>query len=420
MKAALALLFVAACVAQVPEAEQADLRRALAEAGSSQLDFARAIEQHLKKYPETKQRAELERAMVRAATELRDDRRLLLYGERVLQREPENVELLERVSRLLLRSDDKETNTRALTYARQLETTIRGLAAPVAGTRGAAAKTEDRNHGLGKALTYQARAAGNLGNPAEAAKLARSSFDVYPTAEAAREAARWLERQGKLEEAIRALADAFAIGDPSAGEEDRQKDRARLGEWYRKWKGSEAGLGDIVLAAWDRTQSLVRDYRDSLGKVEPNAAARDPLDFTISGLNGEKLSLATLKGKVVVLDFWATWCGPCRAQQPLYEAVMQRFKGSPEVVFLNINTDENRNVVKPFLDENGWKKTIYFEDGLSALLRVSSIPTTVVIGKDGQVVSRMNGFIPERFVDMLSERIQESLAATTAAPSAPR
>jgi thiol-disulfide isomerase/thioredoxin len=414
MRAALVLLAAALCAAQVPEAEQNELRRELAEAGSSQTDFARAIERHLQKYPETKQRAELERALVRAAGELRDNRRLLLYGQRVLEREPENIELLEKVSRLLLADENKEHNARALQYARQLESTLGGLAKPAAGTRGAGAKTEERDFALGKALVYQARATGNLGKPEEAEKLARAGFDAYPSAESARETARWLERQGKLEEAIRWLADAFAIGDPRSSDEDRRKDRARLGEWHRKWKGSETGLGEVVLASWDRTRALVDAYRDKLSRIDPNAAADDPLEFTISGLSGEKVSLAALKGKVVVLDFWATWCGPCRAQQPLYELVMERFKRNPDVAFLNINTDENRDVVKPFLDENGWKKTIYFEDGLSKLLRVSSIPTTVVIGRNGQVASRMNGFIPERFVDMLSERIEESLAVPAA------
>ena len=89
----------------------------------------------------------------------------------------------------------------------------------------------------------------------------------------------------------------------------------------------------------------------------------------------------------------------------------ERFRDNPDVVLLNVNTDENRAAVKPFLDQNGWKKTIYFEDGLSSLLRVSSIPTTVVINPRGEVASRMNGYIPDRFVDMLSERIEESLKA---------
>jgi thiol-disulfide isomerase/thioredoxin len=411
LAAAVITAMAAACMAQSPELEQAELRQALAEAGSSQVDFARAIERHLAKFPQTSQRAELERAMVRAATELRDNRRLLLYGERVLVREPENVELLERVSRLLLAGDDKENNARALEYARRIEKAIRALPPVEPGTRGAALRAEERHIGTGKSLVYQARAIGNLGKPVEAVKLAVAGFEAYPSAENAREAARWLHAQGRVEDAIRWQADAFTTPDPTVAEEDRRKDRVRLGEWHRKLAGSEAGLGDKVLASWDRTQALVDRYRATLKQLDPNEGVRDPMQFTLSGLNADKLSLATLKGKVVVLDFWATWCGPCRAQQPLYDEVKRRYQENSDVVLLNISTDENRDAVKPFLEQNGWKKTIFFEDGLSALLRVSSIPTTVVINRRGEVASRMNGYIPERFVDMLAERIEESLKA---------
>src|SRR5688572_33431597 len=75
-KLAAAFLLLATAFAQPPEAQQADLRRALAEAGSSQIDFARAIERHLQKYPDTGQRAEPERALERAASEPRHNLRL--------------------------------------------------------------------------------------------------------------------------------------------------------------------------------------------------------------------------------------------------------------------------------------------------------------------------------------------------------
>jgi thiol-disulfide isomerase/thioredoxin len=144
-------------------------------------------------------------------------------------------------------------------------------------------------------------------------------------------------------------------------------------------------------------------------KRDPNSDVSDPMDFTLRGLQGEPLKLSTLRGKVVVLDFWATWCGPCRVQQPLYEEVKEHFAKRDDVIFLNINTDEDQSVVKPFLESNKWNKSVYFEDGLSQLLRVSSIPTTIIIDKQGQIFSRMNGFVPERFVGQLKERIGEAL-----------
>ena len=117
------------------------------------------------------------------------------------------------------------------------------------------------------------------------------------------------------------------------------------------------------------------------------------------------------------MDFWATWCGPCRVQQPLYEEVKKRFEDKDDVIFLAINTDENTSVVKPFLETNKWNKTVYFEDGLSNLLRVSSIPTTIVFDKQGQVYSRLNGFVPERFVDQLTSRISEAVSNDGFPPS---
>ena len=71
---------------------------------------------------------------------------------------------------------------------------------------------------------------------------------------------------------------------------------------------------------------------------------------------------------------------------------------------------EDRSLVAPFLEQYKWPRQVYFEDGLSRLLGISSIPTTLVLGKSGQVFSRLNGFVPDRFVDMLVERVKEALA----------
>ncbi|MBM3735343.1 MAG: TlpA family protein disulfide reductase [Acidobacteria bacterium] len=411
----LLLLFtaVAFAAAQQPpsepeKAEQESLSRALAEAGSSQVDFIRALELHLQRFPRTAQRPELERALAKAAIETRDGARIIKYGEEVLKTDAINLELLERVSRHLLSEDSKDRAERALGYSKKLEETARVMA-PSPGIRNYAQLAEQQKILLSKALVYQSRAQGNLGRPAEATDLARQSYATYPSGEAAREIGRWLDRQGKTAEALPFWADAFSIADPALESADRQRDRQRLGEAYRKIHGSETGLGDLILAAWDRTQAQIEAYRANIAKNDPNSSINDPMQFTVSGLNGEKLRLASLKGKVVVLDFWATWCGPCRAQQPLYEEVKKRYKDNPRVVLLNINADENRELVKPFLDRNQWNKTVYFEDGLSQLLRVSSIPTTIVISPKGEIVSRMNGFIAERFVEMLTERIEQSL-----------
>lgn len=132
-------------------------------------------------------------------------------------------------------------------------------------------------------------------------------------------------------------------------------------------------------------------------------------DFALKTLNGQEIRLTDLRGRVVLLDFWATWCAPCRVQHPIYEKVKKRYEQRKDVLFLSINTDEDPSVVEPFLKQAGWQKTVYFEDGLSRTLRVSSIPTTLIVNKHGEISGRLTGFVPDRFEDMLVARIEEAL-----------
>ena len=390
--------------------EQADLENALSEAGSSPVEYLRAIERHLEKYPNSPRKPELERAAARAAMEADDDRRIILYGERVLGRQPDDLPILERVTRSLLATDSKEAAERALKYALHSEDLIRQMqkAGGRAGSGGADWQNQiDR--GVGRALASAARATGILGRPDEALALAQRAFEIWPSADTAREIARCYERLGKTEEAIRALADAFTIPDAKNTDAGRAHDRGHMGELYRQAKGSEAGLGELVLEAYDRNYALIHTRELRLRANDPNAQLTDPMEFTLSGPDGGKLSMATLKGKVVVFDFWATWCAPCRTQHPLYDQVKQRYLANPEVVFLSIDTDEDRDAVKPFLAAAGWPDRVYFEDGLARALHIMTIPTTIVTDKRGQVFSRMNGYVPSRFVELLSQRIHDAL-----------
>jgi thiol-disulfide isomerase/thioredoxin len=396
--------------AQLPEAEQKDLSASLSEAGNSPQEFARVLEQHLAKYPNSPQREDIIRSLVKSAIEANDKRRILRWGEKSLQIKMDQPQVLERVARILLESDDKETSERALKYAQKFEETVRGLRkdAP-ANPRQKAQFFDEFDRAIGRSLALQARAAGNLGKTEEAVTLALKSFETYPSHESAREAAKWLAKAGKGVEAARHYADAFVAPDNTA--ELRAKDRVLMAENYRKEKGSEAGLGDLVLEAHDRAVALGAKRLARLREFDPNTGVKDPMDYTLTALKGDALRLSSLRGKVIVMDFWATWCGPCRVQHPLYEQVKGKFADKDDVIFLAINTDEDLTTVQPFLESNKWAtNTVYFEDGLSNLLKVGSIPTTIIFDKQGQVFSRMNGFVPERFVDQLSSHISEARA----------
>lgn len=396
--------------AELSEAENKDLQALLGETSNSAAEVARALEKHLKKYPNSPQKEDMEQAILKSATDAGDKTRILLYGERALARNIEQPLILERVAEILLESEDKASSERALKYSQKFEELLRSLEKEgPSSRRNRAQLLEELDRALGRALLLQARANGNLGKSDEAIRLATKSWEVYPTAVAAREIARWEERAGRNMDAVRHYADAFTVSDPKNTDTDRARDRVKMGELYRKEKKSEAGLGDLVLEAWDRTSDATAKRLDIQRRRDPNAQVKNPMDYTITHVAGTPLPMKSLRGKVVVMDFWATWCGPCRVQHPLYEKVKERFKAREDVVFLSVNTDEDPAVVKPFLEAQNWSpKTVYFEDGLSNLLRVSSIPTTIVVDKQGQIFSRMNGFVPEKFVDQLTSTIRDA------------
>ena len=185
-----------------------------------------------------------------------------------------------------------------------------------------------------------------------------------------------------------------------------------MGEWYRALHGgSEKGLGDEILAAYDRTAETVGKRQKQLRALDPNFGVDDPMKFTLGALGGGKLDLATMRGKVLILDFWATWCVPCRAQHPLYDEVKRRFRDRDDVVLLSVDTDEDSELVAPFMQAQHWTGPVYFDSGLVRLLNVNSIPATIIADKAGRLVSRMDGFEQAKFVDQLTARIQAALAA---------
>jgi thiol-disulfide isomerase/thioredoxin len=122
---------------------------------------------------------------------------------------------------------------------------------------------------------------------------------------------------------------------------------------------------------------------------------QDAKPFTLPLLAGDDFDLSKEKGKVIVLDFWATWCGPCIKSLPQMIDAMSAFDPK-QVRFIGINQAEDKDTVKTFLETRGWK----FEVALDANQRVGQnfgvegIPHTVVIGPDGKVVYVKSGYDP--------------------------
>jgi len=407
--AAIVLLCAGTLLAQQPEPsvqEQQDLMRALSE-GTSPVDLIRALEAHLAKYPNTVQRADVTRALAKAAIEGNDISRIAKYGELAAATTPDDFQLLDRLAYSFLILGGQDNAAKAYKYARAFEDLVDKM--PVATGRDAARRQDEQERAMSQALMYQARARIIQNDHQDALRLVARAFSAYPGEETARQWAEVLMSAGQPAQAIEHLAEAFVIPDPYTTDEKRQGDRLLLGELYSKQHGSEQGLGDLILAAYDRVSTTVETRRKKLMALDPNSSLADPMEFTVTGLDGKKLRLASLKGKLLIMDFWATWCIPCRVQHPLYETLRERFGARSDVAFLEMDADDDRSVVEPFLTAQKWDKTVYFEDGLARLLNVMNIPTTILIDKRGKIASRMDGFDPSTFLDQMTGRIQAIL-----------
>lgn len=118
-------------------------------------------------------------------------------------------------------------------------------------------------------------------------------------------------------------------------------------------------------------------------------------DFKLSGLDDKQVSLADLKGSVVIVDFWATWCPPCRASLPHLDETYAKFKGDGLKVYA-INVGEEKQQVQAFVDKTKLAVPVLLDSDSAVLQKYegSGIPETVVIGKDGKIRKVLVGFGP--------------------------
>ncbi len=116
--------------------------------------------------------------------------------------------------------------------------------------------------------------------------------------------------------------------------------------------------------------------------------------FTLRGLDGRPISLDALKGKVVLIEFWATWCPPCRASIPELEALYKEFLGKDfELIGISIDDPEAREDVKRFVKEYNMPYPVAIDDGrVSKVYGVVSIPTLYILDRDHKIVKHYFGY----------------------------
>lgn len=134
-------------------------------------------------------------------------------------------------------------------------------------------------------------------------------------------------------------------------------------------------------------------------------------DFTVIDTDGNEVSLSDFAGKPVIINFWATWCGPCKIELPDFDSLYAEY--ADDVVFLMINlTDGRRDTVesvKKFVSDSGYTFPVYFDTGSSAAdaYNIYSIPVTVAVYPDGTVAKRRTGALGSADIEALINLISQ-------------
>ena len=168
----------------------------------------------------------------------------------------------------------------------------------------------------------------------------------------------------------------------------------------------------LILGAMILYQRLTEDYMPgavaNTGSITDNPAP----DFTVLDDQGKEVSLSGFQGKPVIVNFWASWCGPCKSEMPAFEQAYQTYGHGIQFMMVNLTDGvrETATGAAEFIEEKGYTFPVYFDTGYSGAIayNVTAIPATYFIDADGNLIAKAQGALNE---ERLQEYIDQLLAA---------
>ena len=140
-----------------------------------------------------------------------------------------------------------------------------------------------------------------------------------------------------------------------------------------------------LLAGGCEEEGITRDWH----KVSPRKAAPD---FSLSQLDGGTVTLSSLRGRVVILEFWATWCGPCRFSTPSVEVIYKKYRDRG-VTALLVNQGDSPEVIRPWAAKRFTAPILLDSDGrVGRLFNVTGIPRLFIIDQEGRIAYIHEGY----------------------------
>ena len=399
-----------------------ELEKAIASAGNDRGALVRNLERYLQRFPDAPRKASVFRALVESCEQVQDDACALKYSEQLIALRPDDSEIMMLAVSLLQKQGDDASLTRASGYVSRVLDRIDKTKAAEKPPRVSPAEWQQHHDELRAALyNLRGQIEKSQHDDAAAEKDLRMSYVVQRNAVAAEQLGEIAELRREYATAAQEYLLAFVLPeDGPVGKVNRREIRKRLGNVWRQLHGSEEGLGAAVLAQYDLLGAVpvLGAGAAANGSAAGNKNAKDVYAFVLRKLDGSSVPLAAERGKVLVLSFWATWCGPCRELEPQFVQVAKNYAGNGDIVFYAVNTDEDETLVAPFLSHAKWDVPVVYADGLDEFAKVQSLPTVLIVDRAGKITYRINGYPPEGFAENLTNGIQAAVGTTpsTAAP----
>ena len=388
------------------EAETA-LQAAIEKSGNDRAALVRNLEEYLKRFPDAPHRAAIYRALAESCAQLHDSPCALDYAERFIAVSPDDPAVMLFAADLLERRGDDQSLAKAVGYiSRVLDRIEKSPLGPKPARVSEAEWELEQKKTRMTVYLIRGRLEMEQRNYDPAEKDLETSYNGMANPAAAERLGEIAEVHKNAPGAIDRYLEAFVLPDTSGPAVDRRDVRRKLGNLWRQVHGSEAGLGEAVLAAYDR---LLAAPTTGTPAAAHNKDAKEPFAFTLRKLDGSPLPLAQFKGKVLVLDFWATWCLPCRELEPLLGQVGKKYEGQADVAFLAVNGEDDESRVAPYVAREKLAVPVAFADGFDDFLGVKSLPTIIVLDRTGKIAYSAAGYNPETFAQSLSAAIERAL-----------
>lgn len=391
-----------------PQTADAELQKAVTSAGNDRAALVRNLQDYLLRFPDSPRTVNVYRALVIACQEIHDDACLLDYADRFIALQPDDSQIPVIAVDVLQKKGDDASLTRAITYVTRVIQQTLNTFSYQRPERLTLEEWQDRHTQLLLSL-YLVRGdiQKSLRHYDDAAKDYQSSFSTRANPAAAQGLGDIAQMRNDLPAAFQQYLLAFVLPDVGLRKVDRRAVRQNLGNLWQQLHGTQQGLGEEILAAYDRTTP--QPTKVEIG--DRNKDAKEIFAFVLRRLDGTPFSLAPLRGKIVVLSFWATWCAPCRELEPQLAHVAKQYAQNSNVTFLAVNADEDESLVPAYMAEVKWDLPLVFSDGLGKFLGVNALPTVIVLDRNAKVIYNAAGFPEKGFTESIDNALRLAMAA---------